>query len=65
MSSRLLAAGVALSVLLIGAVGFGALRLYKSSPSQKSGYSVELKELRDQFNADRGTVRLLMLLSPT
>lgn len=37
----------------------------KASPAQKSGYSTDLKELRERFNADRGKVRLLMLLSPT
>jgi hypothetical protein len=28
-------------------------------------YSNDLKDLRTQFNSDRGKVRLLMLLSPT
>ena len=28
-------------------------------------YSTDLKDLQKQFNADKGKVRLLMLLSPT
>lgn len=28
-------------------------------------YSTDLNKLRDQFNQDRGKVRLLLLLSPT
>ena len=65
MTSRVLAVVTSSGVLLIGLLGYGAVRIYKSSPSQKSGYSIDLKELRDQFNADKGKVRLLMLLSPT
>ena len=28
-------------------------------------YSTDMKELRDRFNQDKGTVRLILLLSPT
>ena len=65
MNSRRLASVTVLGVLLIGLLGFGAQRLYQSSPSQKLGYNSDLKELRKRFNADKGKVRLLMLLSPT
>lgn len=54
----------ALAVLLTAFV-FGGERFYKSSSPQKSGYSTDLNDLRAKFNADKGKVRLLMLLSPT
>lgn len=60
---RLLIATV-LAVLLAAFV-FGSELFYRSSPAQKSGYSSDLNNLRAKFNADRGKVRLLMLLSPT
>ena len=53
------------AVLFAGALVFAGERFYKSSPTQKSGYSTDLNELRARFNADKGKVRLLMLLSPT
>jgi hypothetical protein len=56
---------IALGVLLIGLLVFAGERFYKSSPTQKSGYSTDLSELRARFNADKGKVRLLMLLAPT
>jgi hypothetical protein len=65
MNSRWFASATVLGVLLIGLFGFAAQRFYRSSPSQKEGYSADLKELRKRFNADKGRVRLLMLLSPT
>ena len=58
--------GALLVVLLLGAlVAFGALRYQRSSPSQKSGHSSDLNELRGRFNRDKGKVRMLLLLSPT
>jgi hypothetical protein len=54
-----------LAGLLVTLLGFTGLRFYKSSQAQQSGYSANLRELRDRFNADKGKVRLLLLLSPT
>ena len=65
MTTRWFAALTVLGVLLIALIGFGAQRFYKSSPSQKSGYTADLSELKQRFNADKKKVRLLMLLSPT
>ena len=46
-------------------VAFGALSYQRSSSSQKSRHSSDLKELRARFNRDKGKVRMLLLLSPT
>ena len=54
-----------LGVLLAAGLVFGGERFHKSSPTQASGYSADLNKLRAKFNADKGKVRLLMLLSPT
>ncbi|MEK6281689.1 MAG: hypothetical protein AABN95_15140 [Acidobacteriota bacterium] len=51
--------------LLLAAFVFGGGRFYRASPPQRSGYSTDLNDLRTKFNADKGKVRLLMLLSPT
>ena len=53
------------AVLFAGVLVFAGERFYKSSPTQKSGDSTNLNELRARLNADKGKVRLLMLLSPT
>ena len=37
----------------------------KSSAPPKLSYSADLNELRQRFNADKGKVRLLLILSPT
>ncbi len=47
---------IALSLLLIL-----ALSLFTGGQS----YSTDLQDLQKQFNADKGKVRLVMLLSPT
>lgn len=64
IKQRLLIATV-LAVLLAGVLVFGDGRFYRSSLAQKSGYTTDLNELRAKFNADKGKVRLLMLLSPS
>lgn len=58
--------GALLVVLLLAAlVAFAALRYQRLSPTQKTGFSSDLNELRAQFNRDKGKVRMLLLLSPT
>ena len=47
---------IALAILLI--VGFSLFAGGKP-------YSTDLQDLKNQFNADKGKVRVLMLLSPT
>ena len=64
MTKQRLFIATVLAVLLAAFV-FGGERFHKSSPPQKSGYSADLNDLRTKFNADKGKVRLLMLLSPT
>ena len=54
-----------LVVMLTGLLVFAGEGFQKSRPTQKIGYSTDLKDLRDRFNADKSKVRLLMLLSPT
>ncbi len=56
---------ILVAVLLAALVGFGAVRYQRSSPSQNSGHSSDLNELRARFNRDKGKVRMLLLLSPT
>ena len=42
-----------------------AVFVESSSIAEGKGYSTDLKELRAEFNRDKGKVRLLLLLSPT
>ncbi len=65
MTQKRFVGAIRFGVLLIGLLVFAGNRFYKSSPKQKSGYSTDLNELRARFNADKGKVRLLMLLAPT
>ena len=65
MTKHNLLLATALTVLLVGAVVFGRDKFYQPSRPQKSGYSSDLNDLRAKFNADKGKVRLLMLLSPS
>ena len=55
----------AVAILLAAVLVPGGDRFYRVSTPQKSGYSAKLKDLQTKFNADKGKVRLLMLLSPT
>ena len=54
MTRKRLVGSMTLGVLLIGLLVFAGERFYKSSPTQKSGYSTDLNELRARFNADKG-----------
>ena len=56
---------IVMGMVLAGVFVFGGERFYQSRPAQKSGHSTDLNKLRAKFNADKGKVRLLMLLSPT
>ena len=47
-------------VLILGLAGLVAYQF-----TGGKAYSTDMKELRAQFNADKGKVRLLVLLSPT
>ena len=55
----------AVALLSAAVLVSGGERFYKVSPAQKSGYSTKLKDLQAKFNADKGKVRLLLLLSPS
>ena len=65
MTNQRLLITTAVAVIVAGIFVFGGGRLSRSSAAQKSGYSNDLNELRAKFDADKGKVRLLMLLSPT
>jgi hypothetical protein len=58
----------------VGTIGLGVLVALlavaggcsnKASAPPKLSYSIDLKELRDRFNKDKGKLRLLLILSPT
>ena len=58
---------IILGVILLGLlifVGYQFMGGKKTSPAQAS-YSTDLQKLRVDFNADKGKVRLVLLLSPT
>jgi hypothetical protein len=65
MTQRRVLIATTLGVLLVGGLVLGGERFYQSSAPQKAGYSTDLNHLRAKFNAEKGKVRLLMLLSPT
>ncbi len=54
-----------IKVAVVAAVllGFGALVLYQFSGGDP--YSSDMAALKNEFNRDRGKVRLLVLLAPT
>jgi hypothetical protein len=56
MTSRWLTALTVLGVLLAFVIGIGAQRFHRSGPSQQSGYSADLSELKKRFNADKKKV---------
>lgn len=55
---------IILGVLLLGLLIFVGY-LFMSGKTEQANYSADLEKLRTDFNADRGKVRLLLLLSPT
>jgi hypothetical protein len=57
---------VILGVLLLGLLIFvGSLFMGSNKTSEQTGYSTDLEKLRTDFNAGKGKVRLVLLLSPT
>ena len=58
---------IVLGIILMGLlifVGYQFMGGKKTSPAQTS-YSTNLQKLKADFNADKGKVRLVVLLSPT
>jgi hypothetical protein len=57
---------VILGVLLLGLAAFvGYLFIGGNKTTEQANYSADLEKLRADFNADKGKVRLVVLLSPT
>ncbi len=58
---------IILGVLLLGLIIFvGYLFMGgNKTTSDQANYSADLEKLRTDFNADKGKVRLVLLLSPT
>lgn len=56
---------IILGVLLLGlAVFVGYLFIGGNRASEQANYSTALEKLKADFNADKGKVRLVLLLSP-
>jgi hypothetical protein len=47
------------------AIGVAGQTKSKTMKTEKKTYSTDLKELRTQFNKDKGKVRLVLLLAPS
>lgn len=57
---------VILGILLLGLVVFlGYQFMSGNKTSDSASYSTDLEKLKNDFNADKGKVRLVLLLSPT
>lgn len=57
---------IILGVLLLGLMAFVAYQFISGNKSpEQASYSTDLEKLRNDFNADKGKVRLVLLLSPT
>ncbi len=57
---------VILGVLLLGLAAFlGYQFMSGNKQSGQVNYSTDLQKLKNDFNADKGKVRLVLLLSPT
>lgn len=55
---------IILGILLLGLAIFVGY-LFMSGKTEQVNYSGDLEKLRADFNADKGKVRLVLLLSPT
>lgn len=57
---------IVLGVLLLGLLAFvGYMFIGGGERSEAANYSSDLQKLRNDFNADKNKVRLVLLLSPT
>lgn len=55
-----------LGVLLLGLIAFVGYEFMSGKKQSESvNYSSDLQKLKNDFNADKGKVRLVLLLSPT
>jgi hypothetical protein len=65
MKNRKIEAGI-LGVLLLGLLIFvGYQFMSGNKTTEQMSYSTDLQKLKSDFNADKGKVRLVLLLSPT
>jgi predicted negative regulator of RcsB-dependent stress response len=65
MKNRKIEAGI-LGVLLLGLLIFVGYQFMSSNKTtEQMNYSTDLQKLKSDFNADKGKVRLVLLLSPT
>ena len=65
MKSHKIEAGI-LGVLLFGLLIFVGYQFMNGNKTKEPmSYSTDLEKLRNDFNADKGKVRLVLLLSPT
>jgi uncharacterized membrane protein len=67
MSSRVGIIGLALTVLLVGAVAGGLAWFGPGRPPPGVTMSdlTSVQQLQDRFNTDKGTIRLVVIFSPT
>ena len=57
---------VVLGVLLLGLAVFAGYQFMSGkNQSEPVNYSTDLQKLKNDFNIDKGKVRLVLLLSPT
>ena len=61
MTKQRLFVASAFGMLIAGVLVFATEPVYDSSPTQKIGYSTDLKKLRISFNAGKSKVRLLTI----
>jgi hypothetical protein len=65
MKNRKIEAGI-LGILLLGLLIFvGYQFMSGNKTTEQMNYSTDLQKLKSDFNADKGKVRLVLLLSPT